>query len=224
MDRFQTHKSLSPLGMRVRRRWRRRRLIAPLVGIVLALVALKEGDVLFGQNFHAVVSGELYRSAQLSPTALEGRINGEGIRAVVNLRGPNIGKPWYDDELAVCRRLSVAHVDVNLSARELPPPAEARSLMEALASLPRPILVHCKNGADRSGLASAAFLISAGDEGAERASGAQLNLWYGHMPVGVTTAMDRFFALFERTGAGKTLAVWVQQDYPRLYESERSGR
>jgi protein tyrosine/serine phosphatase len=57
-------------------------------------MVVKEGDVLFGENFHAVVPGELYRSAQLSGSRLERHIQAEGIRTVINLRGPNPGSAW----------------------------------------------------------------------------------------------------------------------------------
>ena len=200
----------------------RRRRIAWLVAAALALpIATKEGDVLFGQNFHTVVPGELFRSAQLSGSHLERRIQTESIRTVINLRGPNPGRDWYDDEVAVCERMGVKHVDVRMSAKELPTPAEAEVLMSALHEAPRPILVHCKNGADRSGLASAAYLIAERGTPASAASSDQLHLWYGHMPVGPTQAMDRFFTMF-KASSGMPLPAWVNSAYSSLYEKQQA--
>jgi protein tyrosine phosphatase (PTP) superfamily phosphohydrolase (DUF442 family) len=203
------------------RRARKRRWVWAIIAAVVIPIAVKEGDVLFGENFHAVAPGELYRSAQLSPGALESRIKAEGIRTVINLRGSNPGTAWYDNEVRTCERLGVTHIDVRMSARALPPPDEAAALMAALHDAPRPLLVHCKNGADRSGLACAAYRIVADHDDASHAVAEQLSLWYGHVPVGATTAMDRFFTLFERNGGGLTLGQWIADGYPRVYEQEQ---
>lgn len=203
------------------RRRRVRRIAWLAAGLLTLPVALKEGDVLFGENFHAVVPGELYRSAQLSGSHLERHIRAEHIRTVINLRGPNPGSAWYDDEVRTCERLGVAHIDVRISARELPPPAEAALLMAALHDAPRPLLVHCKNGADRSGLACAAYLIAERGVDAPTAASDQLHLWYGHMPVGATQAMDRFFTMYKSSAhtpaSALSLPVWVRSEYPGLF-------
>lgn len=204
------------------RRSRRRRIAWLIVAVVVLPVALKEGDVLFGENYHTVVPGELYRSAQLSGPHLEQHIRAEGIRTVINLRGPNPGRDWYDDEVAVCERMGVKHIDVRMSAKELPPPAEAAVLMSALHEAPRPILVHCKNGADRSGLACAAYLIAERGTAASAASSDQLHLWYGHMPVGPTQAMDRFFTMYN-TSSGMLLPAWVRSEYSARYEEQQAA-
>ncbi len=203
-------------------RSRRRRWAWLVAGAVVLPIVIKEGDVLVGENFHAVVPGELYRSAQLSGSHLERHVQAEGIRTVVNLRGPNPGSAWYDDEVRTCERLNVTHIDVRMSARELPPPAEAAALLAALHDAPRPLLVHCKNGADRSGLASAAYLIAEHGVDAATAASDQLHIWYGHMPVGATRAMDRFFALFESAKTKGTLAAWVDSEYPSALASPKS--
>jgi hypothetical protein len=47
---------------------------------------------------------------------LTAAIQTHGIKSVLNLRGKNIGKNWYDDEIAVCKQDGVVHHDVPLSA------------------------------------------------------------------------------------------------------------
>jgi protein tyrosine/serine phosphatase len=193
-----------------------------VTALIVIPIAVKEGDVLFGENFHAVVPGELYRSAQLSGSHLERHIQTEGIRTVINLRGPNPGSAWYDDEVRMCERLGVTHIDVRMSAKELPPPAEAATLMAALHDAPRPLLVHCKNGADRSGLACAAYLIAERGVDAPKAASEQLHIWYGHMPVGATQAMDRFFTMFEASPPTSALLLpaWVRLEYPAKFDGQ----
>lgn len=200
-------------------RGKRCRLAWLIVAVALIPLCIKEADVLLGENFHAVAPGECYRSGQLSAAGLEAHIRDEGLKTVINLRGPNPGQAWYDDEVRVCERLGVRHIDVRLSARELPAKEQAELLLTALHDSPRPILVHCKNGADRAGLASAAYLIAERGEAADRAASDHLSLWYGHMPVGPTQAMDRFFSMYrlacsaDRFHAGPSLAHWISSQY-----------
>src|SRR5262245_25899484 len=102
-------------------------------------------------NFHTVIAGELYRSAQPTPAQLEAHIRGEGIGTIVNLRGENDHARWYADEIATAEKLGVKHIDFRMSATRILPPDRADQLVAILKSAPKPILIHCEAGADRSG-------------------------------------------------------------------------
>lgn len=201
----------------------RRRIAWLIVAVVLLPLALKVGDVVIGENFHTVVAGELYRSAQLSGPHLQRHIRSEGIRTVINLRGPNAGRDWYDEEVAACEQMGVRHIDVRISARELPPPPEAAALMSALHNATKPILVHCNGGADRSGLACAAYLIAEHGADSLAAASSQLSLWYGHLPVGKSQETNHFFTMYS-TSHGIALRAWVNAEYPSLYQAQRGVR
>jgi hypothetical protein len=67
-------------------------------------------------NFHEVATGQVFRSDQLNKAQLTAAIQTHGIKSVLNLRGKNVGKSWYDDEIAVCKQDGVVHCDVPLSA------------------------------------------------------------------------------------------------------------
>ena len=56
---------------------------------------------------------------------------------------------------------------------------------------PRPVLIHCKTGADRSGLAAAMWKVVVDKEPKSEAA-KELSFWYGHIPIGKTIAMDQF--------------------------------
>jgi protein tyrosine phosphatase (PTP) superfamily phosphohydrolase (DUF442 family) len=113
----------------------------------------------YRDNLTAVVPGALYRSAQLSPTRLITLIRKESIRTVINLRGPNPADAWYRSELAVTDHLHVLHYDFAFSAKKTPRYALLSALTEALLTAPGPILLHCRGGADRTGMAVAVWLI-----------------------------------------------------------------
>lgn len=136
----------------------RRRLLTTLgaaAAIVVALIALWFST----SNYHVVVPGQLYRSAQLTPEHLAAAAARDGIRTVINLRGRNNDKIWYDDQRAALKGLGLTRYDINLSAHALPDITELKKLTHILQTADRPILAHCRDGADRSGLTSALFLL-----------------------------------------------------------------
>src|SRR5262249_10308377 len=102
----------------------RRRVLWRLGGVLAAVVLVLLGDVghvVVGGNFHEVVPGEVYRSAQLSPQTLEGYIRARGIRTVINLRGENFDEDWYHNEKAACVRAGATFEDVGLWAYQPSP-------------------------------------------------------------------------------------------------------
>jgi protein tyrosine/serine phosphatase len=145
-----------------------------------------------------VVVGELYRSAQPSATQTARYEKSYGIRTIVNLRGENVGKPWYDAEIAEARKLGIAHVDFRMSAKRELSQAQAADLIGILARAQKPILVHCQAGADRSGLASALY-VAAVDKLGEKAAESQISIRYGHisLPLSSAYAMERTFEALE---------------------------
>jgi protein tyrosine/serine phosphatase len=74
---------------------------------------------------------------------------------------------------------------------------EVEELLGLLATAETPILIHCRNGADRSGLLSALYVASMG--GSEFYSELQMSPIYGHLPLWFLSAfaMDRSFERVE---------------------------
>src|SRR3546814_3645424 len=68
-------------------------------------------------NFHEVVAGELYRSAQPSAAKLENYVRRHGIRTVINLRGENSDTRWYREEVDTARRLGIQHIDFRIDRK-----------------------------------------------------------------------------------------------------------
>jgi len=183
-------------------------------------LAWRAYDILIGSNFDVIVPGEAYRSAQLSSSQLQEKISIHGLRSVINLRGPHPGRAWYDDEVNACRQAGVSHFDIALSADRLPPPQALVQLIKVLRTAPEPLLVHCKQGADRTGLATAIWLILNRDVAPSQAAAKGLTLWHGHMPVGPTTAMDHFFDLYQNSMHSGGFARWAETDYPRIFKDQ----
>ncbi len=171
---------------------RRLKFFISVLSLVLILTA---GYFLYMEeqgNFHAITHGEAYRSAQLDRDELEYYIKRYNISSILNLRGENPDALWYKEELKVSAEHNVMHYDIALSASRELTNEEVQKLMEIFKSSPRPILVHCQGGADRSGLAAAMWKVIVDREPKSEAE-KQISILYGHIPIGKTSAMDRFF-------------------------------
>jgi protein tyrosine/serine phosphatase len=172
------------------------RAIAPVsfllaFGAYLALINISG-------NFHPVVAGELYRSAQPTPARIAAYKSKYGIATIVNLRGENGRHAWYRDEIAASRRLGIAHVDFRMSAKHELSRERAAELLSILKTARKPILIHCHSGSDRSGLAAAVYLAATGH--GEDAAEAQLSWRFGHLGIPLlssTYSMDTTFEHLE---------------------------
>jgi hypothetical protein len=164
-------------------------------GLLLALGA-EAGRVLVGSNFHTIQPGQFYRCSQPSPERLREFIHAHGIRTVVNLRGCCSSFDWYLGECRASASLDACQEDVCLSAGRLPAPAELRRLVEVIDRSERPLLFHCRRGADRTGLASVVALLLYGDLPYDEAR-PQLGPRYGHLRLGRQASLDYFFDLYQ---------------------------
>ena len=86
-----------------------------IAGVFVALTAAAIGGywgvLQYEGNLHAVSTGVLYRSAQLSKTDTRWAVREYAIKSVLNLRGAHAGQPWYDEEIAAAGELGLAHFD-----------------------------------------------------------------------------------------------------------------
>ena len=141
-------------------------------------------------NIHVVAQDRYYRSAQLDAKGFEQAIKAYNIRSIINLRGENAGKPWYDEELMTTRNLGVVHYDFRMSARTELSVSDIERVRNLLREAPKPVLIHCNGGSDRSGLISAIVRLGEGDTPDQAME--QLSFRYGHFPwLGSrTVAMD----------------------------------
>jgi protein tyrosine/serine phosphatase len=164
---------------------------AVIVGCVLASTHLND-------NFHAIVVGEAYRAAQTTPDEIRTYRDQYHIATIINLRGKSTGSAWYNAEIEAAKNLGIQHIDFAMSAREELTPDRSLALIDLMKSVPKPVLIHCRAGSDRSGLAAALYLAAIAQAGEETSEG-QLSLWFGHVaiPFVGTYAMDRTFELME---------------------------
>ncbi|MFA6955015.1 MAG: hypothetical protein WC538_04000 [Thermoanaerobaculia bacterium] len=198
-----------------------RRRAASFVFAAAALVAVT-GAVVYWRihSFHLreVVPGEIYRVAQPNDGDIERAATSMGLRTIVNLRGPNPKSAWYRDELKVAERLHINLVSLRFETFDWPPRIETLELVDTLDRAPRPLLMHCHSGLDRSGWAAGVVRLLRGDSIDEARS--ELSLLKGHVCRLNSCALHRFFDLYEtwlasagRTNSPASFHEWLKSSY-----------
>jgi len=160
--------------------WRLLRICGWTLLIVVGLPLSFYGLLHVNHNQHEVVPGLLYRSAQLPAREFVGLAKQVGLRTVINLRGENVGREWYDDQFRAAGELGVDFINYRMSASRELSVAQMTELAQILRQAPKPLLIHCGSGSDRTGLACALFLLEAGHP--PEAVAYQLSLRFGHFP------------------------------------------
>lgn len=163
-------------------------------------------------NFYDL-GGGMYRSSQPSPGQIRRYHRKLGLRTILNLRGES---PYgsYPLEVAACRDLGIALVDLTLYSRSPPSRRRIHLLKEAFDSIDYPALLHCKSGADRAGMAAALYRILHLGHPVEEAAG-ELNWKYGHFKKARTGVQDFFLASYVAHNARSPIAFldWVDTVY-----------
>lgn len=169
-----------------------------VLALPLAFAIYVGGLLLVTNNFHTVIDGEVYRSAQPSPSEIASYVNDYGIKTIINLRGANPDAGWYKAEIKESSQLGIAHKDFRMSSRSELTQDEAESLIQVFAASQKPILIHCTDGSDRTSLAAALYVAAVAKLGEEAAED-QISLRYGHvsLPFSPTWPMDMTFEALE---------------------------
>jgi protein tyrosine/serine phosphatase len=169
----------------------------PGVIILLVLTIITTGYVWYRvatRNFHTVVPGTVYRAGQMTEGQWAASIQQHAIKSLLNLRGEHRGAGWYQGEIRTAAQFGVTHYDVKISAIREVDTGTLETILAILRQASKPLLIHCRSGADRSGLIAALYLFAIEGQRAEHAV-QQLSLFYGHFPYlwSQSGAMDRSF-------------------------------
>ena len=160
-----------------------------------------------------LVRDDLWRSAQPSPWHLE-RLAAAGFRTVLNLRGSEQDNYRYRLERETCERLGLKLISLPIRSRS---PLKRETMLDAINvwdQLEGPTLMHCKSGADRTGLMSTLYLhLKHGVPMREAMD--QLSLRFGHVRQGKTGVVDFVFETFadRQEETGITFRDWIETEY-----------
>jgi protein tyrosine phosphatase (PTP) superfamily phosphohydrolase (DUF442 family) len=171
-----------------------------ILAIAVVLVIVETSRVIALTNRHTVIPNKVYRCAQPNGEHLRELVKAHGIRTVINLRGVSPELPTYQEE---CQ----------------PSTSELKQLIEVLDRTEYPIVIHCKRGADRTGLVSTVTLLLYTDATPDEA---RRQLWprFGHFRFGRTAAIDEFFDQYDawlakenKSHSRETFRYWMLNDY-----------
>jgi hypothetical protein len=172
----------------------------------------------FQGNLGVVDPGRVIRSAQ--PTAELPRLIREyHLGSILNLRGGGPADWWYEAEVKTARENGVSYYDLPLNATRRPTRRELLTLIDVLERCSYPLLIHCKAGADRTGLASAVYrMIRLGEPPARALESFSIEFY--HIPLGGTEhlhePLDEYAAWLEANDLDHTperFRAWVKNDY-----------
>ena len=138
---------------------------------------------------HKVADG-VWRAAQPGPGHLEGFAR-EGIRTILNLRGPRVECGAYRLERETCARLGMTLIDFPIRSRAALDRATVLAALDLWDGIELPVLMHCKSGADRTGFMATLYLWQRAGVPLRRAMD-QLSWKYGHIRQAKTGVIDFF--------------------------------
>jgi len=165
----------------------------------------------FWHNFEKVADG-IYRSNHPHHKRFVAYAE-LGVKTVLNLRGM-AQQPHYLFEVESCKALGLRLVTVPMSARQAPAADKLLRLFVEFERCERPILIHCKSGADRTGLAAALYLMIHEGVPVEEAR-KQLSFRYLHIRKSSTGVLDHFLDVYAARNAKSPIGIidWVRDEY-----------
>lgn len=136
-----------------------------------------------------------------------------GIKTVLNLRG-EMPEPFYLFEKEACDALDLTLVTVRMSARKVPRRLVLLDVMRAFETMEKPFLIHCKSGADRTGLASALYLLAHTDTDPDVIR-RHLSFRYLHIRKSSTGSLDFVLETYLARRKRSPISVWdwLDQEY-----------
>lgn len=101
--------------------------------------------------------GNFYRSGQMKVDDLDRLVRKKGIRTIINLRGTHPGEKWFDQEFNYTESKQIRFYSLDFELKQLPHRRSLLLLLDILKNAPKPILVHCDNGVERTGEVAAIY-------------------------------------------------------------------
>jgi hypothetical protein len=169
-------------------------------------------DILY--NFHWIVPDEAARAAQAWAGGLGPFLKKRGIRAIINLRGRNDDLSWWRNETRIADEAGITHLDAMLDSRKLPTRAMLVRLIETFDLAPRPFMLKCSGGQDRTSFAAALYLIHRGGWSAMADARVQFARFpYLHLPKKNQRWLAAFLDFARQDANGAPIAQWIEQHY-----------
>lgn len=173
------------------------------------------------RNFHPL-SKQAWRSNQPSPGFVRKLHRRFRVRTILNLRGAN-KTGHYLLQKEACDHYGITLINFPISSRRLPSKEQVHGLVTIFKTAEYPLVLHCKSGADRAGLASVLYRLVVLDHPIEEAI-KELHFLYGHFRWADTGKLDFFFDAFrlaKQENPELTFLHWLDHHYnPETLDSQ----
>ena len=158
------------------------------------------------------VAPGVYRSNQPSPNRIKTWAK-KGIKTIINLRGAS-NQGSYLLELQKCNDLGIKLINYPLYATRLASSDELIGLGNLFEKINYPILLHCKSGADRAGLASVMYHLMVLDTPFQIAR-KHLSIRFLHLKFSRSGILDFMLDTYEKESemTGLNFRTWIETKY-----------
>jgi hypothetical protein len=193
-------------------------------GAVAAAIGWRSGRI--GPfRLREIVPGRVYVCRQPEAGDLATAARERAIGVVLSLRDPTGSSSRFEDERREAARLGLRYEGLGFRRDAPVPRSSILGLIDLFETPGGAILVHCRQGVDRSGFAGAVARLLGG--GSLEAAKGELSLWRGHFdPLGkcpfhrVLGAYEQFLASEGVRHDGTLFASWVRTRYaPAAYDA-----
>lgn len=164
-------------------------------------------------NMYLIAPG-VWRSNQPGPSRFH-RLQALGVRSIINLRGPSAFAVYLFEQES-CAKHDIALYNNTIGAFSLYNAQDYLGLLTLFDQVEKPLVFHCKSGADRAGLAAALYLIDQQGATVEQAL-AQLDLKYAHRKGSKAGILGHFLETYASDNAATPISIrrWLETRYDR---------
>ena len=155
----------------------------------------------------------MFRSAQPSPFMLE-NLKKKGIKTIINLRGERDNSINFVEK-NICEKINLNLIEFKLLSRAAPSKEQIHNAKKIFETISYPALMHCKSGADRTGIMSVLYLIFHKHKDVKEAL-SELSFKYLHIKISKSGILDAFFEkylLYSKQGGKSDFYDWSQNIY-----------
>lgn len=165
----------------------------------------------FWTNFFEIAPG-VYRSNQPTHKRFE-KYAAMGIKSVINLRGED-RRAHYLFEKESCDQLGLTLLNSKLWARHAAPRDSILAVLDTLRAAERPMMFHCKSGADRAGFVAAMYLLVFENKPVSEAR-KMLSFKYIHLKSTKTGVQDYIIDIYDARNQRDPISFedWLRNEY-----------
>jgi protein tyrosine/serine phosphatase len=139
---------------------------------------------------HHHIGGGMYRAVQPNVKRIDWLAE-QGIKTIINLRGES-PMGFYALEKEACEKHGIRLVNFRMYSRDVHSIPRLKGARDLFKRIEYPVLMHCKSGADRTGIMGVLYRHFIMGDTIEQAK-EQLAFKYGHIRHGKTGMLDFFF-------------------------------